>query len=172
MLAPSEHASNAIYPPSHPAMSRGHERCAHLVQGPRGALATALTREKSSADAYRIASTGLTRYARYGALFTLSVVGGLPGLVPLSSVTCPHVRILRPCLDLSPPSHPTRSQGHARTAIQYWDRKSAMLAHDDARAPSWATRADGSAGDCPCDYSLRAPSREAASQDARAPRAR
>ena len=34
------------------------------------ALATALTREKSSADAYRIASTGLTRYARYNALIT------------------------------------------------------------------------------------------------------
>ena len=66
-------------------MSRGHERCAQPVQGPRGALATALTPEKSSADAYRKASTELTRYARYGALFTLSVVGGLPGLVPLSS---------------------------------------------------------------------------------------
>ena len=63
-------------------MSRGHERCAQPVQGPRGALATALTPEKSSADAYRKASTELTRYARYGALFTLSVVGGLPGLVP------------------------------------------------------------------------------------------
>ena len=42
-------------------------RCARPVQGPRGALATALMR-----DAYRIASTGLTRYARYGALITLS----------------------------------------------------------------------------------------------------
>ena len=35
------------------------ERCAQPVQGPRGALATALTRERSSADAYRTASTGL-----------------------------------------------------------------------------------------------------------------
>ena len=48
------------------------ERCAQQVQGPRGAaLATALTREKTSAVAYRIASTGLTRHARYDALITL-----------------------------------------------------------------------------------------------------
>ena len=34
------------------------------------ALATALMREKSSADVYRIASTELKRYARYDALIT------------------------------------------------------------------------------------------------------
>ena len=51
-----------------------------------------------------------------------------------------------------------------------------MLAHDDARAPWWATRAD-SAGDCPLRLLTGAPPREAgglaiASQDARAPWAR
>ena len=106
-------------------MSRGHERCAQPVQGPRGALATALTREKSSAYAYRVASTGLTRYARYGALIT--------------------------------PASPTQRgvEGALAPRVQY---RTAMLAHDDARAPSWATRADG-AGECPCDCSLWAPSR-------------
>jgi hypothetical protein len=89
------------------------------------ALATALTREKSSVDAYRIASTGLTRYARYDALIT-------------------------------PPSHTQRGvEGKLAPRVQY---RTATLAHDDDRAPSWATRADG-AGDCPCDCSLLAPSR-------------
>ena len=83
-----------------------------------------------------------------------------------------RVRMFASCDHASTSHHPP-TQRRTEGALAPQSRTgTATLAHDDARAPSWATRADGSAGDCPCDYSLRAPSREAASQDARAPRAR
>ena len=83
-----------------------------------------------------------------------------------------RVRMFASCDHASTSHHPPTQRGTEGALAPQSRTGTATLAHDDARAPLWATRADGSAGDCPCDYSLRAPSREAASQDARAPRAR
>ena len=63
------------------------ERCAQPVQGPRGALATALTRERSSADAYRIASTGLRGAVERHAPSLDDVTEGLPDGGPHSDAT-------------------------------------------------------------------------------------
>ena len=63
------------------------ERCAQPVQGPRGALATALTRERSSADAYRIASTGLRGTVERHAPSLDDVTEGLPDGGPHSDAT-------------------------------------------------------------------------------------
>ena len=73
-------------------------------------------RDGAHARAHRrvphLASTELTRYARYDALIT------------------PPSPTLRGVLD----------EGALAPQVQY---RTATLAHDDARAPSWATRADG-----------------------------
>ena len=63
------------------------ERCAQPVQGPRGALATALTRERSSADAYRTASTGLRGAVERHAPSLDDVTEGLPDGGPHSDAT-------------------------------------------------------------------------------------
>ena len=93
-----------------PTTTLKRRRGRHALMALATALATALTREKSSVDACRIASTGPTRYARYDALIT-------------------------------PPSPTQRGvEGPLAPRVQY---RMATLAHDDAQAPSWATRADG-----------------------------
>ena len=66
------------------------ERCAQPVQGPRGALATALTPERSSADAYRTASTGLRGAVERHAPSLDDVTEGLPEGGPHSDAIRPR----------------------------------------------------------------------------------
>ena len=66
------------------------ERCAQPVQGPRGALATALTPERSSADAYRTASTGLRGAVERHAPSLDDVTEGLPDGSPHSDAIRPR----------------------------------------------------------------------------------